>query len=104
MTLREFLDRHTSRDLSEIEARDRIDPIDPVGRIELAIAKLTCLLFNVNRDPDKSESATVEDFLPQWSAPVRERIENANMPQTVEQLRAKMASGFSRMRGNGGNQ
>lgn len=98
MTLREFLERHDSRELAEIEARDNIDPYDTVGRIELGLAKVASLLFNAHRDSNKSEALSTSEFLPQYGQEFRDEAAIEELPKSAEEVRAKLNAAFSRYR------
>jgi hypothetical protein len=97
MTISEFLDRHTSRELAEIEARNRIDPYDHIGRIELAIAKVCALLFNANRDREKSEAMSAAAFLPEFGKEYWEQ-DQSGIETDPEEAIAKVRNGFARFR------
>jgi hypothetical protein len=88
MTLKTFLESHTSQELTEIIARDRLDPYDHIGRIELIGAKVLAMLFNINRDSNRSEALSSSEFLPKYGETYREEVENIMTP---EQMKAKMA-------------
>jgi hypothetical protein len=103
MTLDQFLASHTSRQLTEIVARDRLDPYDLAGRIELAIAKLDCRLLNRWRDPNKCETISLSECLPTWGAAFREqadtdRIEQQLAAETPEQAASRMKATFAATR------
>jgi hypothetical protein len=99
MTLSEFLERHNSQELAEIEARDNIDPYDTTGRLELALAKVCSLLFNAHRDSNKSEPLSAGEFLPQWGQEYRDQAEIENLPATAEDAVARVQAALGRYRG-----
>lgn len=82
MTYREFLSRHSSRELTQILGRNRIDPYDLAGRIELAVAKLCAMFFNVNRGP-MQDARSADDYLPKWGQVL---IDEVNQPSPEELL------------------
>jgi hypothetical protein len=103
MTLDRFLASHTSRQLTEIVARDRLDPYDHIGRIELGFAKLECHLLNRWRDPNRCETISLSECLPTWGAAFREqadtdRIEQQLDAETPEQAASRMKATFAAMR------
>jgi hypothetical protein len=61
MTVAELLDRMSSRELAEWMAYERIEPSGQ-ERIELMIAQLTALFFNVHR-AEGASAKSAEDFL-----------------------------------------
>jgi hypothetical protein len=89
MSLRQFLDCHTSSELTEIIVRDRLDPYDHVGRTELATARLCSLIYSMHRTGNM-DPLTASDFLPVWGRLYRDTAEAEEMPnlQTPEQMRA----------------
>jgi hypothetical protein len=89
LTVNEFLERHSSPELTEIIARDRIDPIDSTWRMELAIGKLCSLFFNYHRDRNSNEILSAMDFIPKWGEQYREE-EVEEVLQTPEQMRDAM--------------
>jgi hypothetical protein len=96
MSLKQFLECHDSRELSEIEARNRIDPLDHIGRIEFQLATISALIFNSNRDQDKSEAKTQDDFIPDYAKPYRELAEQA---ETTEEAVSRVQAALGRFRG-----
>lgn len=92
MTYREFLSRHTSRELTEIAARDEIDPLDFPGRIEFAVAKLCSLIWNLKRTGSMDPHGP-SDYLPKWGQAVRDDVEIETLPTPAELL-SKCFSAF----------
>lgn len=64
MTVRQMLRSHSSRELSELMAYDRLEPFGE-GRTNLAIAGLSAITANVNRNPKRqAEPFKPEEFVP----------------------------------------
>ena len=92
MSLREFLETHSSPELTEIAARNRIDPYDQVGRIERALSRIEWRMYHRWRDPNKAESVPLGEWLPDYGAELREAAAAEDIkPMTPEQIKANMA-------------
>ena len=87
LTVPELLAKTTSRDLAEWMAYYKIEPFGEF-RQDLRIAKLWCLLANINRDVKKQPRAfTIKDFL--------EVFKESELPGE-EELRNKLDSVLKR--------
>ncbi len=94
MTLPDFLDCHTSSELTEVVIRDRLDPFDAAGRLEKMLARLIALIFNIKRDPNASEALSADDFTPIHGRQYRDQAEAAEEQtiMTPRQMNDAMAS------------
>lgn len=91
MTFSEFIRRHNSRELSEILARDLVDPFDIGMRIELAAAKICSLIYGTNRSGNM-DRLTAADFMPEWGRTHRETVAAESVD--VAAVRRKLLSAF----------
>ncbi len=73
MTVRELLARMDSRELSEWMAFDRIEPIGS-GRANLALAGLSAITANVNRDSKRHPEPYAPDAFVAFFLPLRQGL------------------------------
>ena len=59
------MERVDSRELSELEAYDRLEPIDHAMRAELSAGIVASTIANCNRGKD-SDPFTAADFMQKW--------------------------------------
>lgn len=78
-TVAELLGQLDSRELTEWEAYDRLDPIDHVRRQELAIATVAQTIANVHRNPNR-DPHKASDFMTDWGAKERGKVDEADAP------------------------
>lgn len=92
----------TSSELTEWMAYDDVEGL-PDRRVELLLAQLLALMTNVHRDPDRSQPATVTDFMP-WlnSADAEEpAMPTTNLLEKIEHL--NVVFGGTDLRGSRSN-
>lgn len=102
-TVRQLLTEIDSHELSEWMAFDQLSPIDSDLRNEIAVGKVTSILYNVNRDENTSEAKDLAAFVPTWGAEYRETAENERFVESIENGReaaiARIRGAFNNMRG-----
>jgi len=77
MSVKRLLRTHDSVELAELEAADRLDPIDWARRIELSNAIVASTIANCHRGTDQ-EPYQSKDFMMDWGAEYRDATEEAN--------------------------
>jgi hypothetical protein len=74
MTVKQLLAAIDSRELSEWQAYDRLEPLDHAARGELSAGIIASVLANTHRDPNKHEPYTAADFMQTWGKEWRESV------------------------------
>jgi uncharacterized protein YmfQ (DUF2313 family) len=96
ISVKQLLAETNSLELSELQAFDRLEPIDSTRRIELALAIVASVIANTHRSKE-TDPFTAKDFMRDWgkfyfindAAAIEER------ERDVEEKRRNIAAKFA---------